>query len=284
MTTIDTSRLKVLVALRGKQEAAALQQALECMGHRVQLSVDVDGARRCLRVWQPDLLVADETLEPRKHESGLRLAEYCRYTRDQANGWCGTRALIFIPVPDWDRFKRAQRTGAHVIVKGATFDSTSRYIQTIADNLLTDRMLGPALVGIHSFKGGAPHPKCDDCEWIGATISYGNSQVDVSDLTPVRIALLNVLLFRSRGQSPAAIVDICLESRFIKGILQKHIVRESAIKMEITRLRRHFEEALDAMGTYHSGSDLLPFLPHGARAYSLSGNRRLIHVPCESSR
>jgi hypothetical protein len=284
MTMSDyTSRLKVLVALQENEEAVALQQALECLGHRVQLGVDVDGARRWLRVWQPDLLVADETFEPRKHESGLRLAEYCRYTRDQANGWCGTRGLIFIPVPDWDRFKRAQCTGAHVIVKGATFDSTIRYIQTIADNLVTDRMLGPALVGIHRFRGGFPHPKCEDCEWIGATISYGNSQVDVQDLTPVRIALLNVLLFRSRGQSPAAIVDICLESRFIKGILHEHVVRASAIKMEITRLRRHFEEALEAMGTHYSGRDLLPLVPHGARTYCLSGNRRLIHVPCEES-
>ena len=91
---------------------------------------------------------------------------------------------MFIPIPDWERFERAQQTGAHVIVKGANFDAAIRYIQTVADNLVTDRMLGPALCGIHKFKGDGPHAKCEDCEWIGATISYGSSQADCQNLSP----------------------------------------------------------------------------------------------------
>jgi hypothetical protein len=277
------SRLKILVVLQKDEEASALQQYLECLEHRVQCSRDLGEASRWLRDWQPDLVVTEEGLWREQPDTGLRLAEYSRATEDYVNGWPGTRTLMFIPIPDWERFKRAQQTGAHVIVKGANFDSAVRYIQTIADNLVTDRMLGPALTGIHRFWGDVPHPKCEGCQWVGATISYGSSQTDVQHLTPVRIALLNVLLFRRRGQSAAAIVDICLESLFIKRILQKHVVRESAIKMEITRLRGHFEVALEAIGTHYTGKDFLPLAPHGTKTYCLSGNRRLVHVPSDES-
>jgi len=64
--------------------------------------------------------------------------------------------MLFIPAPDWERFKRAQRTGAHVVVRGANFEAPIRYIQTIADSLVTDRMLGPAMIGMHRFQGDAP--------------------------------------------------------------------------------------------------------------------------------
>jgi hypothetical protein len=276
------SQLRILIALQKHEEADALKQGLECLGHRVQCFCDFRGALRWLRDWQPDLVVTEERLGREEPDGGLRLAEYCRATEDHVNGGPLTRTLMLIPIPDWDRFKRAQQTGAHVIAKGTNFDSAIRYIETIADNIATDRMLGPALTGIHRFRGGAPHPNCEDCEWIGANISYGSSQVEVQHLTPVRIALLNALLFRRRGQSPAAIVDICLESRFIKRILRKHVVRESAVKMEITRLRQHFEQALEAIGTHHTGKDLLPLVPHGAQTYSLSGNRRLIHIPAKN--
>lgn len=277
------TQLRIIIALQRKEEAGALQDELECLGHRVQWCRDLGEALRLLRDWQPDLLVTEEGLGRQQPDAGLRLANWCRATEDHINAWPGTRALMFIPIPDWERFKRAQQTGAHVIVKGTNLDSAIRYVQTIADNLVTDRMLGPALVGIHRFKSDAPHAKCMNCEWIGATISYGSSQADVRNLTPVRVALLNVLLFRRRGQSPAEIVDICLESLFIKRILQKHVVRESAIKMEITRLRAHLEEALEAIGTQYTGKNFLPLVPHGARTYCLSGNRRLIHIRGEES-
>jgi hypothetical protein len=53
---------------------------------------------------------------------------------------------------------RAHRTGAHVIVKGGNFDAAIRYVQTIADGLVTDRLLGPALVGMHRYRGKSPNP------------------------------------------------------------------------------------------------------------------------------
>jgi CheY-like chemotaxis protein len=280
---MKTSPLKILVALQNGEEASALQQDLECLGHHVQPCRDFGNALRWLRAWQPDLVVTEEGLGREAPDAGLRLAEYCRATEDHVNGWAGARTLMFIPIPDWERFKRAQQTGAHVIVTGADFEAAIRYIQTIADNLVTDRRLGPALSGIHRFKGDGPRSKCEDCEWIGATISYGSSQADVRNLTPVRIALLNALLFRRRGQSPAAIVEICRDSLFIKRILRDHVVRESAIKMEITRLRRHLDEALEAMGAHCTGKNFLPLVPHGAKTYCLSGNRRLIHIRGEES-
>lgn len=273
------TQLKIIIALQRNEDADRLRNELEFLGHRVQCCRNLGEALRFLRDWQPDLVVTEEGLGSEQSDAGLRLAEHCRATEDRVNGWPGTRTLIFIPIPDWERFKRAQQTGSHVIVKGSNFDSTLRYIQTIADNIVTDRMLGPALTGIHRFKGDCPHPKCENCEWIGATISYGSSQTDVQHLTPVRIALLNILLFRRRGQSLIAIVEVCRDSSFIKGILQKHVVRESAIKMEITRLRGHFDDALGAIGAPYASTHFLPLSCHGEKRYFLAGNRRLIHVP-----
>jgi threonine synthase len=64
-------------------------------------------------------------------------------TEDRVNGWAGTRTLILIPNADWDRFKQAQQTGAHVIVRATNFDAVIRYVQTVADDLVIDRSLGP---------------------------------------------------------------------------------------------------------------------------------------------
>jgi len=211
--------------------------------------------------------------------AGLSFAEYCRTTEDCVNGWVGTRVLIFIPVLDWNRFKRAQRTGAHVVVKGLDFDATIRYTLTIADGLVTDRSLGPTLVGIHRFRGSAPDPDCGNCEWVGATVSYGSSQSDVEHLTRVRIALLNALLFRRRAQTASMIADICARSGFLKLILHGHTLLDSAVRMEISRLRDHLGDSLDSIGAPYAGKHFLPFVPHGTETYSLSGNRHLIHVP-----
>jgi hypothetical protein len=272
------TQLKIIIALQRNEEAGALQHELECLGHRVQGCRDLGESLRRLRDWQPDLLVTEEGLGREQPDAGLRLADWCCATENHVNAWPGTRTLMFISMPDWERCKRAQQTGAHVIVKGANFDAAIRYVQTIADNLVTDRLLGPALTGVHRFKGDVPDPKCKNCEWIGASILYGSSQVDVQHLTPVRTALLNALLFRRRGQSATAIADICLESPFINKILKNHVLRESAIKMEITRLRGQFDEALKAIGAHYTGKDFLPLVQHGAKLYALSGNRRLLHI------
>lgn len=273
------SRLKVLVALRDGREASVLQQELESLGHRVELCRALTEACRWLQEWQPDLLVTEEELGRQEPDAGVRLAEYCRTAEDRINGWLGTRALILIPSPDCTRFQRARQTGAHVIVKGSNFDAVIRYIQTVADNLITDRLLGPALVGIHRFRGSSPHPNCDYCEWVGARVSYGSSYSDLESLTPVRTALLNILLFRRRGQSPTAIVDLSRTCPFFREILRKRVLRESAIKMEVTRLRHEIRKALEAIGAPYRGEDFLPLVPYGVESYSLAGSRGIVHIP-----
>jgi hypothetical protein len=85
-------------------------------------------------------------------------------------------------------------------------------------------------------------------------------------------------LFRRRGQSPAAIAEISLGA-FIKKILKQHILRESALRMEATRLRGDIGQALESIGAPYSGEHFLPLVSHGTGMYCLSGNRRLIHIP-----
>jgi len=278
MTTIDTtSQLKILIVLQRIEEASALQNNLECLGHRALRCHDLSHALRSLREWQPDLLVTEETLGRSEPDAGIRLAEFCGFAGDRVNGWPGTKVLIFIPIPDWDRFKRLQRTGAHVIVKGQNFEAAIRYVQTIADGLVTDQTLGPALVGIHAFHNGSPYPKCDNCTWVGASVSYGTSQTDLQ-LTPVRTAILNALLFRRRGQSSMTIANVCRELLFLKKILRGRELRESAVKMEITRLRQDIGKALEVIGATYTGGHFLPPVPHGTNMYCLAGNRRIVHV------
>jgi hypothetical protein len=276
---MSTLRLKVLVALRNSQEASALQQDLESLGHRVHLSFELGDSLSWLCKWRPELIVADEALGHEQPSAGLRLAEHCLATEDRNNGWPGTRTLLLIPVADWDRFKRAQRAGAHVIVKGTSFEAVIRYVQTVADSLVTDQALGPSLVGLHRCKAELPYHRCERCEWVGAFVSYRSSKTDIQRLTPVRTALLNLLLFRSRGQTPSAIVNSSRDYSFIQGFLHGHNLRESAIKMEVTRLRRDIGEALEQIGAPYRGEHFLPFVAHGVRTYRLAGNRRVIHVP-----
>ena len=185
--------------------------------------------------------------------------------------------MILVPIPDWDRVKRAQQTGAHVIVKRTDFEAAIRYIQTIADDLTTDRLLGPSLIGLHRFTEETPHPQCTNCEWIGASITYISSQKDL-DLTPVRAALLNVLLFRRRGQSPGIIEQTCSESAFLAKILRGRTLRESAVKMEVTRLRHEIGRALEEIGAPYTAIHFLPIVTRCVKNYGLAGNRRLVHI------
>lgn len=285
MTWIDTSsKLKILMLLDRDEESRALRKELECFEHRVQVCHKADEALRLLRQWQPDLLITDEGLGRGQSEVGLRLAEFCRATEDQANGWPGIRTLILIPNADWDRFKQAQRTGAHVVVRAPNFDAVIRYVQTIADNILTDRSLGPSLVGLHRFTGNSPCSNCENCEWVGAEIAYGSSKTDVQNLTAVRIVLLNALLFRRRGLRPIDIEQACIESAFLKRLAGKHVLRQSVVKMEATRLRKHFDEGMAILGIPYTGKHFLPYVTHSAEIYCLAGNRRIVHIPTDTCR
>ena len=154
-------QLKIIIALQRKEEADALQNELECLGHRVQCCHNLEEALRRLRDWHPDLVVTEEGLGRDQPDAGLRLADWCRASEDHVNAWPGTRTLMLIPMPDWERFKRAQQAGAHVIVRGANFDSAIRYVQTIADNLATDRILGPGSLAYTGTKATTrvPHAR-----------------------------------------------------------------------------------------------------------------------------
>jgi len=149
----------------------------------------------------------------------------------------------------------------------------------VAENLTTDKILGPALAGIHRYNG--PHPTADSrhCEWIGGEILCGSSKTELRNLTSLRIVLLNALLFRYRGQSPANIENTCRESSFLAKLSKGHRLREFAIKKETTRLRKHFDDALHELGIPYTGRHFLPVPAHGAGKYCRAGNRRLLHFP-----
>jgi hypothetical protein len=64
---------------------------------------------------------------------------------------------------------------------------------------------------------------------------------------------------------------------FLKRILRKHVFRASAVKMEATRLRGNFDEALGAIGAPCRGKHFLPFVPGVARsraAITMRGRRK----------
>jgi hypothetical protein len=274
-------RMKVLIVCAREDEVRSLREGLEDLNHRVLICSDLAGGAKWLRDWRPDLLITEENLARGAKNCGLRLAELCRTAFEQGQGSFRTQALILVPIADWDRIKRAQGTGAHVIVKSSNFDAVVRYVQTIADNVMTDRILGPILFGVHRFRGEAPLRFCRNCEWVGASLSYGMSQTDIS-LTPVRAVLLNCLLFSRRGLSPGEIVSVVNEHPFLQTLLKARLLQESAIKMEIARLRRDIGLALGKLGAPYEGSHFIPPVPHSAEKYRLSANWQLSHVHSES--
>lgn len=274
--------MKILLTLANDREAQLFEAGLECLGHRVLVCRDLNSAAKWLRDWCPDVAIADESLGRGDPDSGLRLAELCRIAAEQEQGSFRTQSLVLVPLADWDRIRRARRTGAHVIVKSPSPDVVLRYIQTIADNLTTDRVLGPLLFGIHRFRGEVPQKLCTQCKWVGASLAYGTSQTDIQ-FTMVRAALFNCLLFCRRGLSAAEIAARVNEHGFLKSLLHGCPLRESAIKMEISRMRRGIGEALETIGAPYQGTHFLPHVPHGIQRYRLAGNWQLSHIPCGGS-
>jgi len=270
--------MRILLAIEKEREAQLLSAAFETLDHRILTCSDLNEGVKLLHDWRPDLLVADERLRFDHPESGLRLAELCRIASERNQGRFGTQAVVLVPTADWERIRRAQRTGAHGIVKGANFDAVLRYVQAVADNLTTDRMLGPILFGIHGFPSRIPAKFCTGCTWVGASIAYGASQADL-ELTPVRATVLNALLGCRRGQSAAEIYCRVKESPFLKSLLGGRILKASAVKMEITRLRQDIAEALSRIGAPYNGHHFLPPVAHGVERYRLMGNWQLSHLP-----
>ncbi len=275
--SLTTTRLKILVVCGKTNEADLLRIAIEDLNHRVLTCSTVNEAARWLREWQPDLLVTDESLGSGELYSGLRLAELCRLGAESGQGYGYTRALIVVPDPDWSRVKNARQTGAHVIVKNLGLFPIVRYVQTIADNLTTDRNLGPVLFGMHQLRGQVPERLCKRCNWIGASVSYGTSQTDLG-LTPVRSSLLNALFFHRRGQTAGSIETLVTETPFLRSLLKGRKMRESAIKMEICRLRGDIQDGLQKIGAPYGGHHFLPYVAHSVATYQLAGNWQLAHI------
>lgn len=278
---VSGARLRILLACTNQSEVRSLREALEDLNPRVLTCSTLAEGAKWLRDWQPDLLITEECIARGDGNCGLRLAELCRIATEQGQGSFRTQALILVPIADWDRVKRAQRTCAHVILKSQNFDAVVRYVQTIADSLTTDRLLGPILFGIHQFCGEAPQRFCRTCDWVGASLFYGTSQTDVP-LTPVRATILNSLLFSRRGLSALEIAEMIDKSRFLKSLFRERTIRQSAIKIEITRLRQDLEEALRRIGAPYRGNHFLPLVQHGFERYRLAGNWHLSHMPVEA--
>jgi DNA-binding response OmpR family regulator len=271
--------VKILLAFERPEEARILSTALETLdGYSTSICSELTDGVNLLRNWRPELLIADERLRRDQPDSGLRLAETCRIMAEQTHRSNGPRALILLSRADWDRMKRARYTGASVVVKGSNFDAVLRYVQMVADDMKTDRSLGPILFGFHRVKGRFSSSACDSCSWDHAAVSYGSSETDI-DLTPVRAAILNALFRLRRGQSAAEIIWTVHESIFLRSILNGRTLKETSVKMEISRLRDDIAEGLKRIGAPYRGCDLLPFVPRGIERYRLEGNWRLMHIP-----
>jgi CheY-like chemotaxis protein len=275
-----SSRLRILLAMKGHPEASCLRDVLEGLGHQVVIGSDFKSAVERLRLWQPDLLFAEESLGRGESEAGLRLAEICRQMAETQPGRLRFQALILLDTSDWYRLNRAKRTGAHVIVKSANFDSVVAYVRVVTDEIVTDRIAGPVLFGIHRYRGGVIRPNCENCEWLGSSVVYGHSEAQV-ELTPVRAAVLNALMFHRRSQSPSELSLAAETNDLLRCILDGHQLRASAIKMEISRLRQAIERALEVLGAPYGASIFLPAPAHGVQRYQLAGNWQLVHLPGE---
>jgi len=272
--------VKILLALESASDARTLSAALEELGHRILIGSDLNECAKFLRCWLPDMIVADVNVRRDQPESGLRLAELCRINSEGSYSSSRTHTLVLLPIADWDLMTRARSTGAQVVVRGKTFDAVVRYVETAADQLATERALGPVLLGIHRFSGEHPQKFCPSCEWEGASVLYGTSETDIS-LTPVRAAILNALFRVRRGQSAIEISRTVNDCPFLKPFLRSRILKESAVKMEITRLRQDLGKAVEAIGAPYSGEHFLPFVPHGVAKYRLAGTWRLFHISVE---
>lgn len=263
-------------------EATSLQQSLAQFEHIVQNCSDMEQATKLLWTWHPDLLITEESIGRFHPQAGLRLAETCRNMHVAIppvfDTNFATKVVLLVPVNDWSRIRRARSTGAHVLVKSANYEKVVRYIQTLVDDLITDRMLGPVLFGFHGFRGSAPDPKCNRCTWLKSGVMYDVTDKDL-DLPPIQTALLNALLMCRRGQSPGDIEIMIKQSPFFRQVLKKQTLRSSAVKMNITRLRKNIGIGLQEIGAPYDPTHFLPWVQYGIQRYHLAGNWYLIHVP-----
>ena len=270
----------VLIALSSFSNANLIAEAVASVHVRTYVCTTSEQANEALTQGNFDLVVVEENLG-RQRQAGLMLAERCRTSRELAVGRMGARAIVVVGDPDWDRVHRARHTGASVVVSSDP-SALICHIQTAIDGLMTDAILGPTLYAIHKVWGKAPVSQCDRCVWHGATISYSSSDVDLH-CTPVRETLLNALMFVRRGQTAAHIVEVVHHSRFLQSLLRGKTLKESAVKMEMARLRDDFDRGLRAIGAPYQGIHFLPTVAYETRSYRLHGNWNIVHLPIENT-
>jgi len=275
--------VKILLGLERESEAQALAAELEMLKHKTVIGLDLDECVKLLRHWRPDMIVVDERIRRDQPESGLRLAELSRLHAEGSYSSSGTRVLVLLPTADWNRMRRAQFTGAHAIVKGTNFNAVVRSVEASADNLITDRLLGPVLLGVHRFSDRLPHRLCKTCKWERASVCYGMSEAEI-DLTPIRTAILNALFWVRRGQSATEIAWTVSNSAFLQAILRSRLLKETAVKMEISRIRDSITKALERIGAPYNGCHFLPPVPHGVGRYRLGGNWAVQHYLVDIAR
>jgi CheY-like chemotaxis protein len=268
--------LKILLAIKA-EDAANLRRALEDLGHRVEWCSQLEPAVLKLRTWQPDLLIVDEGLDRRAPEAGIRLATMCWELAETSPGRQGTQAILLVTSAEWSHFAAARRTGAHVVHKTADLGATIRYVQAVSDQLATDRILGPVLIGVHGYYGVAPEPDCAHCEWRGSSLLYGTSRRDLG-FYPLGVLILNILMARRRGQSVDEMAQLAGKNAFLRRLHGKRPFQTTSVKMEVTRMRQTIRDECDNLGSSCGGTHFLPTVRHGFERYRLTGNWQLLHV------
>jgi hypothetical protein len=277
---IDYARrayLKTLLALSSTSEAEFLSYALEERGHRVITCTQFNQAVKFLNSWEPGLVVLDEQFDRQEANSGVRLSNIGKSRYELVPGATVTKFLMLIPSRDRNRFQQAKACGAYGIEKSANFEKVIRYIDTFADDLWTDRIVGPVLLAIHECSRSAQAAGCTHCKWRGALLSYGPNERDI-DPPRVLAALLGILSLHRRGLPAEEIVRISTRLNLTRDTLQGHQLSESSLKMEVSRLRDFLGAELVELGTDYLGAHFLPPLNHGCEKYRLRGNFGILHV------
>lgn len=273
--TYSMRRLRVLLALTNTEEVECLRAHVEDRGHSVSV-LECSSSLPDIAA-DIDVLICDDRWNRPHHQDGLWLAEQCRGLNEHRLGRLRTQAILLISSRDWFQFLNARRTGAHVVVR-PKIDLVLRYIDVVAEELINDRILGPMLVGLHTPRGSSgTHDDCSFCEWIGCSLLYGTSEVNVL-LPATGTAVLNALMFRRRGQSPEQISSEIRSHSFLRRLVLGRTVSARSIKMEISRIRKAIDNGLRLLGAPYRSIDLLPNLEYAHRQYHLSGNWQIVHL------
>ena len=87
---------------------------------------------------------------------------------------------------------------------------------------------------------------------------------------PDRAAVLNARLLLRRGQSAREIAEVAETHCLLQALLKVRILRESAIKMELARLRRDIADGPERIGAPYGEQHFLPTVTHGFEKYRVT--------------